>query len=150
GVLEARAARPYIVAFSPYGRYLLKEGADHAAMVLDADTGRELGILGRHSEEIWAMTFSPDGRRLASASHDGTVKVWNATRLGPSPEEPIVTLRPRVFNGFGERVQFTPDGRGLVTAGEERTVKIWELATGRVLHTLPGHTGDVLCVAVSR
>jgi WD40 repeat protein len=150
--LEVPAARPYNMAFSPDGRHLLKVGADHAVTVLDADTGRELGILGRHSEEIWAMTFSPDGRRLASASNDGTVKVWNwdATRLGPSPEEPIVTLNARVSNGFGERVQFTPDGRGLVTGGEKRTVKIWDPATGGVLNTLPGHTGDVLCVAVSR
>jgi WD40 repeat protein len=149
GVLERPAAYPYNMAFSPDGRYLLKEGADHAAIVLDADTGRELGMIARHSEEIWAMTFSPDGQRLASASHDGTVRVWNATRLGPNPEEPIFTLNPRVSYGFGERVQFTPDGRRLVTGGEERTVKIWDSATGGVLQSLRGHTGDVLCVAVS-
>ena len=44
---------------------------------------------------------------------------------------------------------FSPDGRRLATGGEENTVKIWDVQTGRELHTLRGHNGDVYAVAFS-
>ena len=61
----------FSVAFDPEGRYLLNEGPDHTVKVWDARTGDPVGEIGEHDEGIGAMTFSSDGRRLATASNDG-------------------------------------------------------------------------------
>jgi eukaryotic-like serine/threonine-protein kinase len=71
----------FAVAFSPDGRHLVTGGANQTVQVWDAQTGREVGTLGRHDRKIQGLAFSPDGRHLASASGDGMVKLWDATRL---------------------------------------------------------------------
>jgi WD40 repeat protein len=107
------------------------------------------GVIGRHSMQIWAMTFSPDERRLATASNDGSVRLWawDPAHLGPEQES-----RPHIkvlVDGYGNRVAFSSDGERLATGGEGLSVKIWDARTGGLLHTLPGHTGDVFAVAFS-
>jgi WD40 repeat protein len=65
------------------------------------------------------VAFSPDGRRLASASHDNTVRVWDTA----SGQE-VLTL-----HGHGQEVQsvaFSPDGRFLASAGRDGTVRLWD------------------------
>lgn len=139
---------PFCVTFSPDGQYLLKEGAGHTIRVWEARTGRATGILGRHADDIWCLKFSPDGRRLVSASGDFTVLLWDAIHLDQEQMPlPVISLR---VGGFGDRVTFTPNSRQLVTGGEDHTVKVWDATTGQEVRTLRGHTGDVLCVAVSR
>jgi WD40 repeat protein len=135
------------VAFSPDGHYLLQEGPAHRVKVWDARTGRALGEIGRHDDSIWAMIFSPDGRRLATASNDGTVRVWtwDPARLGEM-QQPMLTLSALSF-GFADRVAFSPDGLRLAAGGDEHTVKVWDARTGEEQQTLPGHTGDVFAVA---
>jgi WD40 repeat protein len=66
------------------------------------------------------MGFSPDGRRLASAAHDGTVKLWD-TATGRE----ILTL----LHGSNElltAVSFSPDGRQIVSTSMSGTVKVWD------------------------
>jgi WD40 repeat protein len=141
---------PFFATFAPGGRYLLKEGPAHAVKVWDARTGDPVGAIGRHDLQIWAMKFSRDGQRLATASNDGTVRVWawDPARL-KEMQEPELTLPVRAI-GFGDRVAFSPDGRLLATAGQEHTITFWDARTGQNLQTLRGHTGDVFAVAFDR
>jgi WD40 repeat protein len=118
--------------------------------VHDAITGKVAGHVGRHSMQIWAMTFSPDGKRLATASNDGTVRVWawDPERLGPEQKSQIKL--DVLVDGYGNRVAFSSDNERLATGGEGNTLKIWNAKTGDLQKTLVGHTGDVFAVAFSR
>ena len=88
------------------------------------------------------MAFSPDGKRLASASLDRTVKVWDAA----TGQE---TLTLKGHTGWSLSVAFSPDGKRLASASGDRTVKVWDAATGQETLTLKGHTGVVRSVAFS-
>src|SRR5262249_39070785 len=94
-----------------------------------------------HTDYVFNVAFSPDGKTLASSSQDGTAKVWDATtgRLihdlrGHSPD-------------ICWRVAYSPDGTMLASGGRDQTVKIWDAASGRLIRTLRGHQGTVLSVA---
>jgi WD40 repeat protein len=148
--VREKGSVPFFVMFDPSGRYLLREGPQHTVQVHDAGSGKVVGVIGRHLRQIWGMAFSPDGSRLATASNDGTVRVWawNPENLGPE-QKPQLELDARV-DGYGNRVAFSHDGRYLATGGEGSSVKIWDARTGALLHTLAGHTGDVFAIAFSR
>ena len=99
-------------------------------------------IIGRHPSTVYHVCFSPDGKRLASASGDQTVKVWDA-----ETGKEMHTLK-----GHTNRVNsvcFSPDGKQIVSASDDQTVKVWDAETGKEMHTLKGHASSVLSVCCS-
>jgi tetratricopeptide (TPR) repeat protein len=95
-----------------------------------------------HTQAGTSVCFSPDGRRLASASWDGTMKVWDA-----QTGQEQLTLKGHTREVFS--VCFSPDGRRLASASYDRTVKVWDAQTGQEQLTLKGHTGLVTSVCFS-
>jgi WD40 repeat protein len=83
--------------------------------VWDAGTGQETLTLKAHTEPVYSVAFSPDGKRLASASLDRMVKVWDA---GTGQE--TLTLKGH------HTVAFSPDGQRLAAPGADWTVKVWD------------------------
>ena len=75
------SAHAYYAAFSPDGKRIVTGGYhDNTVRVWDAATGKELRHYEGHTATVAGVAFFPDGKRIVSASGDGTARVWRAPR----------------------------------------------------------------------
>jgi WD40 repeat protein len=133
--------------FSPDGKWLaalsLSTASGNAVKLWDANSGQELLTMVGHTAWVAGLAFSPDGKRLASTSLDGTVRIWSLTPGG----ETITVLAPPV--GYGNRVVYSPNGQEFATNGGDGTATIWNAHTGQSRLTLRGHDAEVMNMAFS-
>jgi WD40 repeat protein len=92
-----------------------------------------------HNNLVWAVAWSPDGKRIASASGDRTVQVWNAF-----DGSDVYTYSGHADSVY--TVAWSPDGTHITSAGNDMTVQVWN-ATGGFPYTYTGHTSWVWAVA---
>ncbi len=136
------------VCFSPEGKRLLTGGGVLArgvgagggvpgkvtpppsgeVKVWDAEKGTEILALKGLTDRVWSVCFSPDGKRIASASADQTVRVWDAEK-----GQELFLLKEQT-RGTGS-VCFSPDGKRIASISAEH-VKVWDAEKGRELLTL--------------
>ncbi len=146
----------YAVAYSPDGTRIATAAADvdyktgkvaGGAKIWDVTTGKELLTFTGHTWTVGDIAFSPDGKKLATASGDKTAKVWDATT-----GKELLTLAGHTFQVTG--VAFSPDGTRIATSAglqgsTDHTAKVWDATTGKELLTLVGHTAGVDAIAYS-
>ncbi|MBD2178883.1 PD40 domain-containing protein [Pseudanabaena sp. FACHB-1998] len=89
---------------------------------------------------VTSISFSPDGKTIASGSSDNTIKLWS-----------LEGKELQTFKGHSAivwSVAFSPDGKTIASGSRDATIKLWNLE-GKVLQTLKGHSGLVASVAFS-
>ncbi|EDX83925.1 hypothetical protein S7335_1622 [Synechococcus sp. PCC 7335] len=103
---------------------------------------RHLHTLKGHTDSVFAISFTPDGKYFVSCSGDTTLKLWRVSNY-----ECI-----RTFEGHQNLVKsavFSPNGQAIASGGSDNSVKIWDWQTGACLRTLEGHTSAIRTVAFS-
>jgi WD40 repeat protein len=149
-VLRGHDAEVTSAAFSPDGVRVLTASIDDTARVWDAASGASIFVLHGGEDEVGshirvdrvrAAVWSPDGARIATASDDGTARLWDA-RDGKA----LATLAGHA--GPVTAVAFARDSMLVATTSTD-AVRLWSVATGEELAKLEGHTYTVIAAAFS-
>jgi WD40 repeat protein len=152
GTLELRDADGAVVraltevdgsaSFSPDGRRAAypRRGSTTVAVVELATGDRVLELDGHtggaNTHGVLSASFTPDGARLATASKDGTARIWD-----------VATGRQLVRvsgSNFMQSARFDPSGRWLITANSDRNVRVWDALSGQLMHSLDDHRDAVV------
>jgi WD40 repeat protein len=136
--------KAWIAAFSPNGKFLATSGGT-TIILWDLSKHPPLGqSLTGHENSVNSLTFSPDGKTLASGSQDATIRFWDVTtgtqidQLFPEQNEPIYSIA------------FSPDGKILASVNTDYTISLWDISTSQPFGIpLAGHTWDVYGIAFS-
>lgn len=117
------------LAFHPEKSQLAIADSD-LIKIWDLPSGKLITTLSGHAGDVWAIEFSPDGKRLAGGGVDGTARIWD-----------IATGESLILKGHTmpiEGLAFKPDGKWLATASDDQTMKIWDTTTGELLREVTG------------
>lgn len=123
-------------------RIVASGGNDNSVRIWDSETGECMRILDGHSEPVWSVAWSLDGRRIASGSADRTIRIWdtdNGTCI-------------RVLRGHSNTVRcivWSSDSKSLTSASWDNTVRLWDVDRSICLKVFEGHTGHVVSLALN-
>lgn len=157
GSISAHSDQVTSIAFSPDGKMLASASDDLSIILWDTSTWEQVGepLVG-HEEgseceyydeyicphQINSLSFSPDGRILASAGRDMTIRLWNPT-TGESIGDPLTG-----HDDWISQVAFSPDGMILASASWDGTILLWDPSTGESIEPpLFGHYSQINSLA---
>ena len=147
--LAGHKARTTAVAFGPAdGDLLATGGEDHQVLLWHLHGANPLQpvVLAGHTRTVTCLAVTPDGAIVASGSHDGTVRLWDA-RAGKC----LDTLA--TGQGQVHCLALSDDGRRLVTGGDLGSMRVWNLAERKLIQRPPAQFpagGPIEQLAVTR
>jgi WD40 repeat protein len=139
--LTGFADRVVALAFSAKGNLLATGGGppseDGEVKVFDASTGKlVVELKSPHSDTVYGVCFSPDGKMLATCGADKFVKAFEM------PSGKFI----KSFEGHTHHVLdvgWKADGKLLASAGADNVIKVWTFDTGEQARTIQGHTKQI-------
>ncbi len=108
-------------------RNLIAAGDGNAVEVWDASNWQLRSTLKGHSQRVNSVSWSPDGKRLASGGDDGTVKIWDITSGQNIASVDLV--------GIINNVAWSPDGKYLAIASADHNVYVWDVSSTAISGT---------------
>lgn len=105
--------------------------------------------LSGHTDEVWFVQFSHNGRYLASASKDRSVIIWDwaALKAGTADEASALRYRLKGHSDLICLTSWSPDDSHLLSCGKDKVVRLWDMATGECVREFIQHTDQVTCCA---
>ena len=122
------------VSFDPSGKSILTLGGSNVRL-WDLGSRREKISFRPHSTVADAC-FSPDGKLIATASWDRSIKIWNR-------ETGQVVSKVIGSDSSLNSIDFHPEGTHLLTASDDATATLWEIESGRMVLSFEGHTDRI-------
>lgn len=147
GVTEAESTRPTQIPGAPAPRTEDTVTHKSAASTTPPAEARAIatmaigGFMG-HKEAVSGIAIAPSSRYVATASHDGTVRIWD-----PATRREVRNLQGH--EGPVTCVGISPDGRYVASAGHDKTLRVWEPISGSEAFRLGGHQDWILSVSWS-
>jgi WD40 repeat protein len=127
--------------WSPNGRFIATASRDRMVQLWDAATGEPMRKPLVHDAPVQELEFSPDSRRLVTAS-GWHVRVWNVTT--GEPAQWILK-----HDGEVSAISFSPDGQRILTASADQTARLWDALTGKTQGPTLHHSEPVTAATFS-
>jgi len=138
--LQQKAMERYRPLTKAGGERMVSCSDDHTMFLWAPETSsKSLTRMTGHMQQINEVVFSPDGRIIASASFDKSVKLWDG-----STGKFIRSLLGHVQRVY--EVAWSSDSRLLCSCSADSTIKVWDVAARKLLYDLPGHSDEVYAI----
>ncbi|WP_433261263.1 hypothetical protein ACQPZF_26330 [Actinosynnema sp. CS-041913] len=145
---ELRVANPALAAQLGVAAYLAAPTVEARSSLLSTFSSPYATILTGHTDNLYDVAHGPDGRTLATASNDGTTRLWHVADAHRPKALATIATGPDPVHGAA----FGAGGAVLATAGEDRMIRLWDVTEPGSpvgLATVSGHTDTVTSVVFS-
>jgi WD40 repeat protein len=148
-ILKGHTMGVVALAYSPNGKTLVSAAGDWnnpgrpgEVKAWNLENGENLWAAAGQFPAIWGVAFAPDGKSVAGACIDASVRIWEAA----------TGKERKILKGHTDRlfsVAYTPSGKTLASSGHDAAVRLWDAASGKEKAVLRGHAGPVLRLCFS-